>query len=155
MRFSLKTLLLAVPAVIFCLYLWDVVEVTKADGGRDVLVELDGLDNEQIASVKYAAVRSRDIDDIITNYPYMETVFRNVTQNQVSVRVSWSSTTSASGRLLHYGETPDAIMFLQQRDCIYRSRNIWGLQLRCDPSSRFRPQFVVARPIWQTLTPLQ
>ena len=115
MRFSLRTLLLAVPAVIFCLYLWDVVEVTKADGGRDVLVELDGLDNEQIASVKYAAVRSRDIDDIITNYPCMETVFRNVTQNQVSVRVSWSSTTSASGRLLHYGETPDTIMFLIKR----------------------------------------
>ena len=112
MRFSLRALLLVVPVVICCLCLWDIVEVTKADGGRDITVTLQGLDNEQIKSVKYATVRSRDLDDIFTNFPNVETEFHKVTKELVTVRVSWSSTTSATGRLLDYGETPDTILFL-------------------------------------------
>ena len=114
MQFSLKTLLLIVLLAILVLYLWDIIDVTKADGGRDIHVKLVGRENEQIDSVQYATVRSRDLDDIMENFPHVETIFNDVTKHHVSVRVSWSSTTSRTGRLLDYGESFDTILFLVQ-----------------------------------------
>ena len=113
MQYSLKSLLIVIPIAAVAVWFWDGVNVIKADGGYTLKIAIECSDTD-ISRISFATARSDLLELIDGYYPMPETSFETVETDMISFLLPWSSTTTQSGRTLHYIETFDSILFRVQ-----------------------------------------